>query len=93
MLLLSSVPGTGAAAQKQVPGAARSEERDQAQRPSSNEFSYMHPQGRVRQGNARDAKTQTCKLEAGKQLRRFHSPLENHSSSSASPKVERRGEK
>ena len=53
----------------------------------------MHPQGRVRQGNVREAKTQTCKLEVCKHLKRFHSPLENHSSSSASPKVERRGEK
>ena len=73
--------------------AIRSPERDPFQWPSSNGFSYMHPQGRVRQGNVREAKTQTCKLEVVKHLKKFHSPLENHSSSSASPKVERRGEK
>lgn len=57
---------------------------------SSTEFSYMHPQGRVRQGNTREAKNKTCELEVDKRLKRFHSPLENHSSSSASPKVESR---
>lgn len=57
---------------------------------SSTAFSYMHPQGRVKQGNIREAKTKTCRLEIDKRLKRFHSPLENHSSSSASPKVESR---
>lgn len=41
-------------------------------------------------GNTREAKTKACKLEVHKRLKRFHSPLENHSSSSASPKVESR---
>lgn len=41
-------------------------------------------------GNTREAKTKACKLEVGKRLKRFHSPLENHSSSSASPKAESR---
>lgn len=41
-------------------------------------------------GNTREAKTKACKLEVDKRLKRFHSPLENHSSSSASPKVESR---
>lgn len=41
-------------------------------------------------GNTREAKTKACKLEVGKRLKRFHSPLENHSSSSASPKMESR---
>jgi hypothetical protein len=46
----------------------------------------MHPQGRVRQGNTRKAKTKSCKLEVDKRLKRFYLPLENHSSSSASPR-------
>lgn len=31
----------------------------------------MHPQGRVRQGNTREAKTKTCKLEVGKLLEKI----------------------
>lgn len=52
----------------------------------------MHPQERVRQGNTGERKTKTCTLEGDKCLKRLHSPLENHSSSSASPRWKARRE-
>jgi hypothetical protein len=51
----------------------------------------MHPWGRLDKEILRKVRTKPCKL-GDKRLKRLHSPLENHSSSSASPRWKARRE-